>query len=108
MNEFSRKLISRKFFCGLQLFIYFTIFFVYTKQELGNNQVQKANSKPDPENKNCGINATHVNGTLMESVNVDYARNIYFTVKTTNKHYTERLFPLLLTWLQTVDKNQVN
>ena len=100
MNEFSRKLISRKFFCGLQLFIYFTIFFVYTNQELGNNH--------DPENKNCGINATHVNGTLMESVNVDYARNIYFTVKTTNKHYTERLFPLLLTWLQTVDKNQVN
>ena len=54
------------------------------------------------------INATHINGTLMESVNVNYTRNIYFSVKTTHKYYTERLFPLLLTWLQTVDKNQVS
>ena len=56
---------------------------------------------------NPRINATHINGTLMEPVNVNYSRNIYFTIKTTHKHYTDRLFPLMLTWLQAVDKNKV-
>ena len=55
-----------------------------------------------------GINSTHVCGILMEPVNVNYSRNIYFAVKTTHKYYTNRLFLLLLTWLQTVDKDKVN
>ena len=78
-----------------------------------NNQIEKANGKPDQVNQNqtCRdpeINATHINGTLMEPVNVNYTRNIYFSVKTTHKYYTERLFLLMLTWLQTVDKNKVS
>ena len=56
---------------------------------------------------NIGINDTHINGILMEPVNANYSRNIYFTVKTTHKYYTNRLLPLMLTWLQTVDKNKV-
>jgi len=54
------------------------------------------------------MNDTHINGILMEPVNAEYTRNIYFTIKTTNKYYTERLFPLMLTWLQVVDKNKVS
>ena len=57
--------------------------------------------------KNIGINATHINGILMEPIHINYIRNIYFTVKTTHKYYTSRLFPLMLTWLQAVDKNKV-
>ena len=52
-----------------------------------NNQVEKADGKPDQviQNQPCRdpvINATHVYGTLMEPVNVNYTRNIYFSVKT--------------------------
>ena len=54
-----------------------------------------------------GINTTHICGMLMETVNVNYSRNIYFTVKTTHKYYTDRLLLLMLTWLQAVDKNKV-
>ena len=71
-----------------------------------NNQ-QKANGKPD-QLRVPGMNATHINGILMEPVNVNYARNIYFTIKTTHKYYTNRLFPLMLTWLQVLDKNKVS
>ena len=55
-----------------------------------------------------GMNATHICGILMEPVNVNYTRNIYFTVKITHKYYTNRLLLLMLTWLQTVDKNEVH
>ena len=55
-----------------------------------------------------GMNATHICGILMEPVNINYTRNIYFTVKTTHKYYTNRLLLLMLTWLQAVDKNKVN
>ena len=54
------------------------------------------------------MNATHINGISMESININYTRNIYFTVKTTHRFYTERLFPLMLTWLQLMDKNKVS
>ena len=65
----------------------------YTKQSQRN---------ADPE-----INATHINGTIMERVNANYIENIYFTVKTTHQYYIDRLFPLMLTWLQAVDKSKV-
>ena len=74
--------------------------------EKGNQekvQQQYYKAQPPPE-----INATHINGILMEPVNANYTRNIYFTVKTTHKYYTERLFPLMLTWLQVVDRNKVS
>ena len=55
-----------------------------------------------------GMNATHINGILMEPVKANYTRNIYFTIKTTHKYYTKRLFPLMLTWFQVVDKDKVS
>ena len=74
-----------------------------------NTKVEEAKlSNQAKENvTNIGINATHINGILMEPVNANYSKNIYFTVKTTHKYYTNRLLPLMLTWLQTVDKNKV-
>ena len=54
------------------------------------------------------MNITHIKGVFMEHVNLDYPRNIYFTIKTSNKFYISRLFPLMLTWLQTVDKHKVS
>ena len=55
-----------------------------------------------------GMNTTHINGVLMEPVNANYTRNIYFSVKTTNKYYRERVLPLILTWFQVIDKNKVS
>ena len=57
---------------------------------------QKSNGNRD-QLEVPGMNATHINGILMETVNADYTRNIYFTVKTTHKFYTDRLFPVILT-----------
>ena len=80
------------------------------------NEPSQAEEKPKRKNEtnqtkenttNIGINITHINGILMEPVNVNYSRNIYFTVKTTHKYYTDRLLLIMLTWLQTVDKNKV-
>ena len=67
------------------------------------NIKQPATKKQDDR----GVNATHINGILMEPVHASYTRNIYFTVKTTYKNYVGRLFPLMLTWFQVVDKNKV-
>ena len=72
-----------------------------------NNQ-QKATDQLNQNQTVPGMNATHINGILMEPLNVNYTRNIYFTIKTTHKYYTERLFPIMLTWLQLVDKNKVS
>ena len=71
---------------------------------------QKANGKPDQLNQIHvpGMNTTHINGILMEPVNTNYTKNIYFTVKITHKYYIKRLFPIMLTWLQVVDKNKVS
>ena len=51
--------------------------------------------------------AAQCKGILMEHVNLNYTRNIYITVKTTNHNYIDRLPLLMMTWLQTVDKNKV-
>ena len=74
-----------------------------------NNQ-QKKNGRLDQLNQIGvpGMNATHINGILLEPVNAKYTRNIYFTMKTTHKYYTKRLFLVMLTWLQVLDKNKVN
>ena len=63
--------------------------------------------KPVIKPADPGMNATHIKGILMESIYVNYTRNIYFSVKTTYKNFDRRLFPLMLTWLQLVDKNKV-
>ena len=80
---------------------------IENKPSQKDNNQQRANAKPD-QLKVPGMNATHINGILMEPVNVNYARNIYFTIKTTYRYYTSRLFPVMLTWLQVVDKNKVS
>ena len=72
-----------------------------------NNDQQKASDRVD-QNQIVGMNATHINGILMEHVDANYTRNIYFTIKTTHTYYTRRLFPQMLTWLQVVDKNKVS
>ena len=90
---------------------------LHNKSSYGNSSIQNNTVKQQaicakvekPVNAtDIGINSTHICGILMEPVNVNYSRNIYFTVKTTHKYYTNRLFLLLLTWLQTVDKDKVN
>ena len=48
-----------------------------------------------------------VMGKPLEKVNVDYTRNIHFSVKTSVKNYRTRLSLLLLTWFQAVEKDQV-
>ena len=86
---------------------------VKPKQKEEINQLKLSNGLVDmkkPKYKKSddrGINATHINGILIEPVHASYTRNIYFTVKTTYRNYVGRLFPLMLTWLQVVDKNKV-
>ena len=69
--------------------------------------VEATSHEKEPNIADLGINSTHVNGILMESVNTELLRNVYFTIKTTRKYYRSRLLPLMLTWLQAVNKNKV-
>ena len=76
------------------------------------NQVKLFNQpvnmkKPQTKKQDYGINFTDINRMLIEPIHVSYNRNIYFTVKTTNKNYIKRLLPQMLTWYQVVDKNKV-
>ena len=86
---------------------------VYVKQtNVSSHQKDNEGKKAEllvhrKEDQDIGMNITHIHGLLMEPVNVNYANNIYFTIKITHKHYTDRLLPLMLTWLQAVDKNKV-
>ena len=50
---------------------------------------------------------TKVMGKPLEKVNVNYTRNIHFSVKTSFKNYRTRLSLLLVTWFQAVEKDQV-
>ena len=79
---------------------------VSSQKDSNQQKQQKVPDKPDL--KVPGMNTTHINGILMEPVHVNYTRNIYFTIKTTHRYYTNRLFPIMLTWLQSVDKNKVS
>ena len=84
---------------------------VVNKNKISSQKDSNQQKATDQVNQNQtvpGMNATHINGTLMEPVNAKYTRNIYFTVKTTYKFYTKRIFPIMLTWLQLVDKNKVS
>ena len=54
------------------------------------------------------MNVTHIAGKLMEPVAINnIADNIYFTVRTSSANYRKRLLILMLTWLQTVNKDKV-
>ena len=50
----------------------------------------------------------YVKNRPLESVDVEYKRNIFFTVKTTANNYQERLSTLILTWFQTVHRDDVS
>ena len=51
---------------------------------------------------------TYVKNRPLEAVDIDYQRNIFFTVKTTANNYQERLSTLILTWFQTVHRDDVS
>jgi len=46
-------------------------------------------------------------GKPLEKVDLEYKRNIHFSVKTSSRNYRARLSLQLLTWFQAVDKDQV-
>ena len=52
--------------------------------------------------------AQYVKNRPLEAVDVEYDRNIFFTVKTTASNYQERLSTLILTWFQTVHRDDVS
>jgi len=54
------------------------------------------------------MNSTHVNGKRLERVDVNWDKNIYFSVKTTSKYYRERLSVSITTWFQLVNKKMVS
>ena len=54
-----------------------------------------------------GMNYNSKNIPLEAVRDVEYKRNIYFTVKTTASNYQERLSILLLTWFQAVPRDDV-
>ena len=62
---------------------------------------------PDELENVLEFQLSKVMGKPLEKVNVDYTRNIHFSVKTSVKNYRTRLSLLLLTWFQTVEKDQV-
>ena len=77
------------------------------QKDMKRQQVVHTKAENLTNSTDIGINTTHIYGVLMEPVKVNYSANIFFTVKTTHKYYTNRLLLLMLTWLQTVDKNKV-
>ena len=50
----------------------------------------------------------YVKNRPLEAVDVEYKRNIFFTVKTTASNYQDRLSTLILTWFQTVHRDDVS
>ena len=51
---------------------------------------------------------SYIRNRPLEYVDVGYKRNIFFTVKTTSSNYHERLSTLMLTWFQTVHRDDVS
>lgn len=54
------------------------------------------------------VTRSYVKNRPLEAVDVEYKRNIFFTVKTTARNYQERLSTLILTWFQTVHRDDVS
>jgi len=65
-------------------------------------------SKASSKDLTQGLSSVdYVVGKPLENINLDYKKNIFFSVKTTAKNYRTRLSLLLLTWFQAVNKDQV-
>ncbi|XP_065900824.1 beta-1,3-N-acetylglucosaminyltransferase manic fringe-like isoform X1 [Dysidea avara] len=77
--------------------------------ESPTNQVKltKPQIKPSVLSSVIQINSTHVNGKLLENVDVRWDKNIYFSIKTTTKYFKDRLPALIPTWFQVVNKNML-
>jgi len=78
----------------------------------------KGVSKTQPESSPKGVPKTQpkivtkfpekfVFGKPLEKVDLEYKRNIHFSVKTSSRNYRVRLSLQLLTWFQAVEKDQV-
>jgi len=70
-------------------------------------ETQKINVAPELTLRS---DSTLVNGNLklMEPVNAQWDRNVFFAVKTTTKFLNSRLRHLMITWFQAVDKDMVS
>jgi len=74
----------------------------------GNTAHEVKSQGTDPLSSIIQMNSTHVNGKLLEPVDIMWDRNIYFSVKTTAKYFKERLSALIPTWFQVVNKKMVS
>ena len=54
------------------------------------------------------FDSNHINGKLLEPVDIQWDKNIYFSVKTTTKNFKTRLSYLIATWFQVVNKKMVS
>ena len=111
INLNARKLVYLYIICtvivyGFMLYLYLQCDVVQVKIVPFNN-VKQIVEENDINTTIPHLGMNEFNGALMERVNLNYSGNIFITVKTTRKLYVDRLLPLLLTWLQTVDKNSV-
>ena len=111
INLNARKLVYLYIICtvivyGFMLHLYLQCDVVQVKIVPFNN-VKQIVEENDINTTVPHLGMNEFNGILMEHVNLNYSGNIFITVKTTHKLYVDRLLPLLLTWLQTVDKNSV-
>ena len=96
--------------------IFITVIIIWNLQAKGENQARITkwldnDSEPkfkELANKNLDMNSTHVRNKPLEFLNVDYKRNVYFTIKTTANNYQSKLSTLMLTWFQTVHKDDVS
>jgi len=84
---------GRSLFYAILLFFFVGILFLYSIPGISRDE--------DP------MRLDYVMGKPLEKINLDYKKNIFFSVKTSVKNYRTRLSLLLLTWFQTVDKDQV-
>ncbi|XP_065900892.1 beta-1,3-N-acetylglucosaminyltransferase manic fringe-like [Dysidea avara] len=53
------------------------------------------------------FDSNHINGKLLEPVDIQWDKNIYFSVKTTTKNFKTRLSYLIATWFQVVNKKML-
>ena len=94
---------------GVQGLIYCIAFFIFVTSIMYLRYLSFSNEYEYPEELEnvLEFQLSKVMGKPLEKVNVDYKRNIHFSVKTSVKNYRTRLSLLLLTWFQTVEKDQV-
>ena len=107
---------TRRFCRAVCACIFITVMVIWNFQAKGENQARITKwlgndselKFKELANKNLDMNFTHVRNKPLEFLNVDYKRNVYFTIKTTANNYQSKLPTLMLTWFQTVHKDDVS